>query len=498
MRRVTYIVASLVERSISGVADSSHAAFRSGADLVEIRLDYLRLATLDVDSLGRVREAVNGPAIATLRSSKEGGQSRLRANARRAALEKILEAGFEYVDLELETDSMLLGRVKRRKKRPVLIASSHLKRIDSENHIEGVLKRACKAADIGKVAAPCRDATEALMLARVGMRHSLKGERFTLIGMGDQGKLTRACARQIGSSMVYCCIPGKPAAPGQLDIATQHGLYRRDRIVIGLLGHPVGHSVSEHMQGDALSRAGMRGVYLNLDVKSENLDRSTLETLRTLGFEGVNVTIPHKAAVFELCDETGGAAAATKAVNTIKFTGSVIYGENTDVIGFWRMIEGKTRIRVGAPCLVVGAGGAARAAAFVLVKMGADVIVAGKRLKKAKEVASIADATAVELPFKGAKKSAYEIVVNCTPLGTKGIGGQIPVPAWVFGKGTVFFDLVYNPPVTKSMKIATARGAKAYNGLDMLVRQGAESFRIWTGEQADADSMRAAARRALG
>lgn len=493
---MTFIVASIVERSISGVSRSSKKAFSLGADLVEVRLDLMEIDRVDADFMARVRMAVKGPAIATLRSYKEGGASRLTKAARRKALKAILRSGFEYIDLELESDADLLKEIKKTRTRPEIIASSHFTRPVKAREAETRLRRACKAGDIGKVAMPCEDASQALMLSVISMKFSMNGERFTLIGMGEQGQMTRVCVRQMGSSMVYCCMPGKPAAPGQLDLRTQLSLYRRDKVVLGLIGHPVSHSVSQPMQEAALARSGLIGAYLHLDVPPKNLDREILERFRNLGFKGLNVTIPHKKNVHSLCDRLGPSALATGAVNTVKFEASRIYGENTDVIGLTRMIEGKIRISPDDSALIVGAGGAARSAAYVLSHLGADVTVAARSLKKAKDVASMVDGHALPLPLEG-KCHSYDIVVNCTPMGTKSSGGRIPIPARVFKKGTILFDLVYNPPMTKSMKIAMSREAKAVNGLDMLVHQGAQSFRIWTSKEPDVKAMSRAAKGAL-
>ena len=493
---MTRIVASLVERSVSGVSRSSKEAFRQGADLVEVRLDHMALKKLDSRTLSEVRGAVHGSAIATLRSTEEGGRSRLRGPAREKALRAVLAAGFEHVDLELERDAKLLEEC-RGNGRPQVIASCHLARPAPAREVEKALDRSCRAGDMGKVAVPCEDAGQALALAALGMRRSAKGGEFTLIGMGEQGQLTRVCAGRMGSSMVYCCLRGKPAAPGQLDVRSQSSLGRPDRPVLGLLGHPVAHSVSKPMQEAALRAAGLPGVYLNLDVPPEELTRGVLETMRRLGFSGLNVTIPHKERVRSLCDGLDPEATAAGAVNTITFEGTGIYGKNTDIIGFGEAIESKTDICPDTAALIVGAGGAARAAALSLGRAGAHVTVAARDPKKGERVAKELGADPVPIASLTRASRSFDVIVNCTPIGTKGLGGAIPVDAGLFRKGVVYFDMVYNPPVTKTMKMATARKAKTIGGLEMLVRQGAESFRSWTGTEPDLRAMRAAARRAL-
>jgi shikimate dehydrogenase/3-dehydroquinate dehydratase type I len=494
---MTYIVASLVERSIAGVTSSSKKAFELGADIVEIRLDHMSLPSLDREVLRQVRTAVRGPAVATLRSAREGGKSKLSKSKRAEALREILESRFEYVDLELESDSRVLQELRGRNPRPKTIASAHFTKPSSRETVEKRLHETCRAADFGKVAMPCEHAGQAIMLARIGMRASVAGDRFTLIGMGDQGQLTRVCARQMGSSMVYACLPGRPAAPGQLELSEQSPLASYERTVLGLVGHPVSHSVSKPMQEAALRKAGLIGTYMHLDIPEGEFDRDALETLNLLGVSGLNITIPHKLRALELCDELGASAAATGAVNTVKFAGEAVVGENTDLHGFSVMIERKINIGEDTRALVVGAGGAARAAAKAMGRIGASVTIAARDPEKARALAREFGMNSLDLRTLARRPQAFDIVVNCTPLGTTGHAARSRLPSGVFKGCEVFFDLVYNPPVTSNMKEAMRRGAKAYGGLEMLVHQGAESFRIWTGKEPDTEVMLRAARRAL-
>jgi shikimate dehydrogenase/3-dehydroquinate dehydratase type I len=492
---MTRIVASLVEGSLKGVSRSSRRAFSQGADVVEVRLDHLRLSSLDDDTVSKVRECVRGPAIATLRSSCEGGESALTGRARERTITSVLKAGFEYVDLELRQDSRLLGKAKG-SRGPETIVSVHFHEPTSRGQVMKALSRACDAGSIGKVAMHCEHAGHALMLADVGIGFSEGGRRFAVMGMGEQGTLTRVCAGRIGSALVYSCLKGRSAAPGQLDVHTQSALGIEDKVVLGLLGHPVAHSVSKPMQEAALRRAGIEGAYLNLDLPPKELTRASLESLSRLGFSGLNVTIPHKLRARELCDSVDSEAASVGAVNTIVFRNGRVLGKNTDVIGFIKAVEQKTRIGPETRTLVVGAGGAARAAVFALAREGAHVTVAARNPKRTSELAEEFGAEHIALRDLARSDASYDLIVNSTPLGTSGTGAA-PVPLRLFGPRVLFFDMVYNPPVTSTMKAAASRKATAVGGLDMLVGQGAESFSAWTGRTPDTAAMKAAARRAL-
>ena len=491
---MTQIVASLVERSIAGVSDSSRLAFKEGADIVECRLDHL--GGLTRKTIAEVRLAILGPTIATLRSRGEGGNSGLSDTRRRQMLRAVLESDFEYVDLELDSDRRLLKEVRQEAWDSETIVSTHLTKPVSKQIIVRRLKEAHAVGDIAKVAMPCEHASHALMLASIGMSLSRRGMRYVIIGMGDQGQLTRVFADTIGSELVYSCLPGREAAPGQLEVAFQSKLLHGKRTVFGLIGHPVSHSVSRPMQEAAMKELGMLGAYLPLDFEPGTLSKRSLNTVKALGFKGLNVTIPHKGSAFDLCDRMGEYAKETGAVNTIRFEGSSLVGENTDVNGFSRLIGGKTYITKDTRTLVIGAGGAARSIMYVLSQRGAKMTVIDIDKKRARRLAASFNARTDSVKKVLNHGGPFDIVVNCSPVGMRGVPGN-PVKARVFNPNSVFFDIIFNPPVTEAMRTAEASGARSYGGLEMLVQQGAESFRLWTGLEPDVDVMREAARGAL-
>ncbi len=491
---MTLVVGSLVERDVGGIAASSKLAFAQGADLIECRLDHL--SRVSRSSVEEARRAALGPAISTLRSRAEGGRSSLRGDKRNSLLQAQLEADFEFVDLELRTDRRFISGLDRDRWNSKLIVSAHFLRPARRPEIEKALDQCVAQGDVGKVAMACEDASDALMLAEVCMKWSRRSKPCVVIGMGLQGQLTRVVADRLGSELAYACLEGRPAAPGQLDIATQSGL-RGQKTLLGLVGHPVSHSVSKPMQEEALDKLGMVGAYIPMDFPPGEFSAHSIGVMRKLGFVGVNVTIPHKKKAFSLCDQKGPAARATGAVNTIKIEPGRLYGENTDVKGFSELIGVKTVITRGTRTLLVGAGGAARAAAYVLKERGARVTIVDIEKRRADHLAKEFEARSQSLPRLFKSGRGFEIVVNCSPVGMMGMPGN-PVVKGLFGPGSAFFDVVYNPQVTKAMQTAEKAGAKAYGGLEMLVQQGAESFRIWTGIEPNVDAMREAARRALG
>lgn len=491
---MTLVVCSLIESNIQEASSSSRTAFSEGADLVELRLDHI--SGLSLPTIREARREILGPMITTLRSKRQGGKSGTSGAEREAILTEMLESDFEYVDVELDTDRSFLKRMKVQESGPEIIVSSHLSVPVSREIIEKKLLEAWVLGDIAKVSMPCENAVQALMLAHAGLKFSRQKKRFVLIGMGPQGQLTRVFADRIGSELAYACISGKEAAPGQLNVTAQAALLNKRRTVFGLIGHPVSHSVSKPMQEEALKNLGLTGAYLPLDFPAKEFDGNAVRSLKALGFKGLNVTIPHKGMAFKLCDRRGDSAAATRAVNTISFDGRRIVGENTDVNGFSRLLDGKMCITKYTDSLLIGAGGAARAVAYVLSERKVKLSVTDIEKSRADDLAKKFGAKSLSLRRLWKSTRSFDLVVNCTPVGMKGVPGN-PLKASFVKPGSVFIDVIYNPPVTKAMQTAEKRGAKVYGGLEMLVQQGAESFRLWTGSEPSVDAMREAARRAL-
>jgi len=491
---MTHLVVSLIERDARAIGASARVAFEAGADMVEVRLDHVK--GLTARKVREVRHSVRGPAIATLRSAAEGGRSKLGRGSREELLLSICEAGFEFVDLELVRDTKVLKAICEEEWRPRIIVSRHFGRRVSKGDILKSMRSALELADTAKVAMTCESAADALMLAQVGLDLSKRRKRFSVIGMGQQGQLTRACAHAIGSELAYASLPGKQAAHGQMDVRLQAALLRGEAVMLGLVGHPVSHSVSKPMQEAALAKAGLSGVYLPLDFPEGTFDRGALKTLRRLGLKGLNVTIPHKWKAFEMSQRRGDYAKATGSVNTLNFRGTVVIGENTDVNGFARLLDGKITITRGLKTLMVGAGGAARAVAYVLTERDARLSVLDKEKRRARALARMFGARAVTWAQLRKERAEFDLIVNCTPIGMDGVPGN-PLRPWLLGPDKDFVDIIFNPPTTEAMKETQRAGGRALGGLEMLVQQGAESFRIWTGVEPDIEAMRVTARSAL-
>lgn len=279
--------------------------------------------------------------------------------------------------------------------------------------------------------------------------------------------------------------------------------------LIGLLGWPVSHSQSPAMHNAAAADLQLDLVYLPLPVKSEELSEA-ISGLVALGFAGANVTLPHKKAVLPLMDHLDQAAVIIGAVNTIVIRRSsdsdgsraVVSGYNTDWSGFLLDLQTYGWKPGGASCLVLGAGGSARAVAYGLVKEQARVTVASRRIEQARDLVRDLEAgfgygqmQACDLMGLDdvCRQIEPDLIVNATPVGMVPDVKQSPWPGDVaFPENAFVYDLVYRPAETRLMSEARAAGCHVANGLGMLVHQGVQAFELWTGKKPNSQVMAAA------
>ena len=266
--------------------------------------------------------------------------------------------------------------------------------------------------------------------------------------------------------------------------------------VVGVMGWPVAHSLSPAMHNAAFQALGLDWAYIPLAVPPERL-AAAVAGAAALGFAGVNVTIPHKQAVMDLVDDITPAARAIGAVNTLRFNGRV-FGDNTDWTGFLNALRDVGHDPSGQHAVILGAGGAARSIVYALASVNASVAVYNRSLARAEEIVDGLSAV-----FPSVQLDAYtldalpqeldrypQLIVNTTSLGmAPRVEGTpwpsgLPIPAYA-----TVYDLVYNPLATRFLRTAKAAGARAVDGLGMLVHQGAQAFTLWTGVEPPTDVM---------
>jgi shikimate dehydrogenase len=264
-----------------------------------------------------------------------------------------------------------------------------------------------------------------------------------------------------------------------------------------VIGDPIAHSLSPLLHNAAFDALGLDWVSVAFPVAAGST-ADALTGMRALQVAGLSVTMPHKEGAFAAVDDTTDVARRLGAVNCVSRRDGALVGDSTDGAGFLAALRRGAGFDPGAKrCLVIGAGGAARAVVLALAGAGAaDVVVLNRTAARAEAAAALAGA--VGRVGSAADVTGAELVVQATPMGMAGAGanpsGELPVDPDALHEGQVVADLVYHPAQTPLLAAATARGAVAVGGLGMLVHQAALALEQWTGRAAPVEAMWAAAR----
>jgi len=274
--------------------------------------------------------------------------------------------------------------------------------------------------------------------------------------------------------------------------------------IYGLIGYPVKHSVSPQIHNAAFKTIGINAVYLTFEVKKEFLKKA-LDGVKALGIKGLNVTIPHKVNVIKYLNKLTYEANLIGAVNTILNEDGKLIGFNTDYTGVLKTFETYKIDLTNKKIVLLGAGGAAKAIAFAIAEKASSLIILNRTKRKAvnlvKELNKKLKVNALgnSLTFKALKNSLKDadILINATSVGMEPNVNQTLVAKELLQKDMVVFDIIYNPLETKLLKEAGEIGAKCINGVEMLVQQAAEAFKIWFKIEPPVNEMRKAALKSL-
>lgn len=261
-----------------------------------------------------------------------------------------------------------------------------------------------------------------------------------------------------------------------------------DGTLAAVIGSPVGHSLSPAIHNAAFKAVGLSWLFVAWEVP-DGLAGEALSAMKSLGMAGLSVTMPHKTAVAEAVDTLSPQAKKLQAVNCVEHQGNQLVGHNTDGIGFLASLRAEADFEPrDKTALVVGAGGAARAVVLALAEAGAaDIGVLNRTPARAQAAADLAPEVA--RPAAHREVGGFDLVVNATPVGMAGSGGDLPLPVDDLHSEQLLVDLIYEPPETPLLQAARARDVPAIGGLGMLVHQAAAAFEIWTQRPAPVEVM---------
>ncbi|MGH9864742.1 MAG: shikimate dehydrogenase [Candidatus Acidiferrales bacterium] len=469
--------------------------------IVELRLDWLRggheLQRFLV-LLGRMKFGRQTTLIATCRRIEAGGRFSRSITAQLALLSRAIAAGCQWIDLEIESVVASAGFTRD-------LCTAGVRRILSFHdfaktpkkpelaRLSRRLERAMQAArfDALKIATKCDSIRESLRVLAVA-----RGKRNVIaVPMGEIATAARILALRQGSALAYAPVE-LATAPGQVLLAAMAELYRAGKLdrrtrVYGVIGDPVGHSLSPVLHNTGFVARRVHAIYLPFLVRDLN---DFVAAIGPLGLRGFSVTLPHKQAIMRRLDDCDSLAAEIGAVNTVVVRGrGKLFGYNTDYVGVLRALERRMPI-AGSRVLVFGAGGAARAVAFALARGGASVSICARRMERARKLARAIRGEVI--PRAALRHEFFDAIVNATPVGMHPHAGDSPLEARELNCQLVL-DTIYRPRHTKLLQLAARRGIETVSGLEMFLAQGIAQWEIWMGERAPEAAMRRAVVAAL-
>lgn len=507
---MTKLAVPITARDIAEAATQIAQATLAGAEILELRLDYLAEpgATLIAKLVSMVQDH-SFEIIATCRPDWEGGKFGGSDNERFGFLKTAAQAGADWIDMELVSLTKhpqalvdILGVPPAS-----LIISSHNFEGMPDDLDQRLLDIAEKVPGIAKIAYLAPSIHECFTALDILNAYVRQGQNIIALAMGAEGVISRLLAKKLGAYLTFAALEeGAATAPGQTTISELKQVYRWDFVtpetkLLGIIGHPVSHSLSPHVHNAAFTDAGYDGLYLPLLVPPTGEDFARfMDAMRSrpwLHARGFSVTIPHKQHALKYIKNHGGVleplAERIGAVNTIILEeDNHLVGYNTDYAGALEALTDALNCKrsdlKGMTAAVLGAGGAARAIIAGLTDAGVEVTIYNRTAARAEALAEELYCHSDALENLG--HSQHDILLNCTSIGMHPDSHASPVPTDYLKPGMIVFDTVYNPLATLLLQRAVEAGAKTIDGASMFVNQAAAQFELFTGKKAPRHLMR--------
>jgi 3-dehydroquinate dehydratase / shikimate dehydrogenase len=486
--RLPRVCVAVIGSDATEMVEKAQALARDNSFL-EFRLDFLSKPGLALPKIKRFIEAHPGTVvIATCRRAAAGGKFRGSIASQLDVLSKVAAVGCQLLDVELQTAAKCKPeQLQKLRNRAALVLSFH----DSHGtkKLESTLEKMLAFhADFYKIVSTATTLSDNVTMMKFLARESDK-QSLVCMCMGEQGIISRVLGVRAGSVFTFASAGmGEETAPGQVTAQELRNVYRIDQVdaatrVYGVAGDPVAHSLSPAIMNAAFRRENVNAVYVALHAKTL---KDLLNCVREIPIHGISVTMPYKESILTHLDNTDSHSTKIGACNTVvRAQDGKLYGFNTDAAGIVRPLERRLTTLESARILVLGAGGAARAAVFGLKERGAEVYVLNRTIGPAQKLAR--QARARTLKRADLKKLAFDVIINATPVGM-GNTRETPLQEEEINARYVF-DMVYDPPETRLLKLARERGAQIIPGIEMFVHQAARQFEIWTGKPAPWDEM---------
>ncbi len=486
-QRLPRVCVAVIGSDASEMVEKAELLIRDNS-FIEFRLDYLSHPASALPKIKRFTEShPHVTIIGTCRRVASDGKFRGSIASQLDILAKASAAGCQLVDLELQSAIRCSSPQLQKLRSKVALILSHHDFRGTKNLDKTLEKMTAIPADFYKIVSTATTLSDNVTVMKFLEENS---DKYSLVGlcMGEQGIISRVLGVRAGSVFTFAAVsPDERTAPGQITAQELRSTYRIEQVdaatrVYGVAGDPVAHSLSPAILNAALHRENVNAVYVALHAKTL---KDLLTCVREIPIHGLSVTMPYKQAILPHLDNTDSQTTKIGACNTVvRAQDGKLYGFNTDTFGVVRPLEQRITLEK-AKILVLGAGGAARAAVFGLKERGAEVSILNRSAVSAQKLARQARARTIKRA--DLKKLAFDVIINATPVGMTN-SRESPLNADEI-KAQYLFEMIYDPPQTQLVKLARERGVEVIPGIEMFVHQAARQFEIWTGKPAPWDDM---------
>ncbi len=433
--------------------------------------------------------------IATCRRLAAGGRFPGSANEQLDILAAASRAGCQWVDIEIESVGALRnGWIKQLASSKVIVSYHNYHTTPALGAVYRKLARL--PVEVVKIASSARNLQDNLKIYKLLKAHRQRRPMLVAHAMGGSGISSRVLALRWGCPFTYASVGNHAeVAGGQLPADIMRGVYRIEHLnshtqLFGVVGTKASMSLSPVMQNIAFQAKHINALYLPCE--TERLS-DFLNFVQSLGFAGFSVTMPFKQAIMRKLSWVDPLAAEIGACNTVAIRRGKWMGWNTDSAAVIEVLTKRLRLE-GSRILILGAGGAARAAAYALRAKNADILIAARREAVGRRLARCVGAQAI--PWDSADNLDVDAVINATPVGMPPHTESSPIDLARL-RARVVFDMIYYPLETRFLSDARGRGLVTISGIEMLVAQGARQFEIWTGQSAPSALMEQAVRQTI-
>jgi 3-dehydroquinate dehydratase / shikimate dehydrogenase len=474
------ITANDVERCIEDIKQAE-----AYSDLIELRLDFID--NIDEESLEKIIGGTKKKVIVTCRNRDSGGKFSGSESERIKILEKAIDLGVDFIDIELESGKETINRLLSNKKTSKIIISAHFfDRFPKLGLLENKYDKIKSFnPDLIKIVPIANSINDNFIVFK------LLKDKSDLISfcMGIKGQMSRILSPKFGSRITYASlVKGKESAQGQIAIQDLISTYNIGNIdentkVLGVIGEYAENSMSKYMHNPAFKDNKLNFVYMPFKTATHELG-NFIKNIRDYGFAGFSVTVPHKIKIMNYLDELDDTAKSIGAVNTVKRNGLNLVGYNTDYYGAVNALKEKVMLK-GKKVLVLGAGGAARAIIYGLKNESAILTIINRTRYKAESLAHEFGVNHGDIKNIGKLIEENDVLINATSIGMNPNANMSPIDEKFLKKGLIVMDIVYNPIRTKLIRESIDAGCEVITGDKMLLYQAMRQFELWTGCEPD-------------